>query len=212
MSNPSKRDVTISKALSYLLRHGAVKEGLTIDSLGYVPLNQVLEHKRLKSLKATGQDVERIVANNDKKRFTLMTADDGQVQICANQGHSLKSVGDDNLQLVGTETVPYPKVLIHGTTKPKAELIVKTGGLSKMNRNHVHFTDLENTVGKQVSGIRGFSTVLIYIDIDKFKKSGLHLYKSLNNVYLSPGNDQGIVPSDLFQKIVDRSSGEAILL
>lgn len=204
-----KRDINISKSLSYLLRHGAVKEHLSIDSSGYVPLSQVLQHNRLKSLKATKEDIERIVENNDKKRFTLSTGAAGEIKICANQGHSLRSVGDDNLQLLTPDE--YPSILIHGTTRAKLDIILHSGGLSKMNRNHVHFTDLEQTIGRQVTGIRGFSTVLIYIDMDKLKKSELKLYKSLNNVYLSPGDENGVVSKDLFGKVVDRHTGLLII-
>lgn len=35
-------DVKISKSLSYILRHGAVKEGLEISSDGYVKLSDIL--------------------------------------------------------------------------------------------------------------------------------------------------------------------------
>ena len=64
-----------------------LKKKLSIDDQGYVKISDVLSHQRLKSLKTTRDDINRIVQENDKKRFTIK--DD---MICANQGHSLKAV------------------------------------------------------------------------------------------------------------------------
>jgi 2'-phosphotransferase len=43
------REVQVSKALSWLLRHGAVEMGLSIRADGYVPLSEVLEVPTIKS-------------------------------------------------------------------------------------------------------------------------------------------------------------------
>jgi len=43
------REVTISKCLSWILRHGAVELGLSIRPDGYVPLSEVLEVPNVKS-------------------------------------------------------------------------------------------------------------------------------------------------------------------
>lgn len=201
-----RRDVQISKALSYLLRHGAVKEGLSIDSSGYVKLSQILQSNRLKSHKATVDDIKRIVENNDKKRFNLKDVD-GSTYICATQGHSLKKVSNDNLSLLKDEE--FPNVLIHGTTKKNFQLIVESEGLSKMNRNHIHFTSKLVTDNESVSGLRNFSSILIYLNIDKIKKQKISFYKSLNDVYLSDGIN-GIIPIEYFDKVIDRSTGEEI--
>ena len=39
---PPSRDVTISKALSWMLRHGALKSGLPLDSEGYANVAELL--------------------------------------------------------------------------------------------------------------------------------------------------------------------------
>ncbi|KAF9885745.1 hypothetical protein FE257_012630 [Aspergillus nanangensis] len=69
--NPG-RDVTISKALSYILRHAAEKEGLQMDEQGYANLADVLAWRKLKSQKATFPEIINAVANSDKKRFALL--------------------------------------------------------------------------------------------------------------------------------------------
>lgn len=44
-------DTDVSKTLSWVLRHGAVQEGLTIESSGYVPLEEVMQFLRKKGCK-----------------------------------------------------------------------------------------------------------------------------------------------------------------
>ena len=66
--NPKKKfedpSTILSKKLSYLLRHGAVKEGLEIGSDGYVKLESILNRHDFKGV--TIKDIEGIVENNDK--------------------------------------------------------------------------------------------------------------------------------------------------
>lgn len=205
-----KRDIQISKALSYLLRHGAEKEKLPIDDQGYVKLSAILSNNRIKTHKATREDIQRIVENNNKKRFTLIIRDEIEY-ICANQGHSLKTINNDNLQLLKPQD--YPTQLIHGTTLHNLQLILESKGLSKMNRNHIHLTsNLQNDdVKGVVTGIRHNARVLIYLDIAKLQShESIQIYKSLNDVYLTPGDSNGILSSDFFLKIVNRQTGALI--
>lgn len=203
-----KRDIQISKALSYLLRHGAVKERLSIDKAGYVKLSEILQNNRLKTHRATVEDITRIVANNDKKRFDIQDRE-GVRFICATQGHSLKTVTDDNLVLLETAE-DFPTQLIHGTNAKALKLILESGGLSKMNRNHIHLTSLLKSSEAAVSGLRNFSTILIYLDINKIQESDIKFYKSLNDVYLTPGNAEGMLPKEYFLKIINRKDGGPI--
>lgn len=193
-----KRDVQISKTLSYLLRHGAVKENLPIDAQGWIELGKLLNHNRLKTHKATVQDIERVVADNAKQRFSLKTVD-GTVFICANQGHTLASVTPD-LELLTTDTMPAN--VYHGTFKQKLPLI-ESVGLSRMNRNHIHFT---SDAEWSKLGIRQSCTVLIYIDTAKLLRDGYRLYRSRNGVILCAGNDEGIIPCSYFSRITTRNS------
>lgn len=104
-------DVLISKALAYLLRHGAVKEKLPIRGDGYIPLDAVLEKARLRQIdmitdptdctkngkkkvrKPSADDVKRVVDTpGDKKRFELTADENGQTLIRAMQGHSIVAV------------------------------------------------------------------------------------------------------------------------
>lgn len=188
-----KHDVRISKALSWLLRHNAEKEGLAIDSRGYVAIDDVLNHHRLKSLKCTRADLDRVVANNAKQRFNV----DGD-RICATQGHSIKLVANDNMEELTAATIPSE--IYHGTYRNKLPLIYQLGGLSRMGRNHVHFT---LTQLRNILGARHSANVLIYLDVDQCLAQGLVFYRAKNDAILCSGNDAGIVPLDCFARVVD---------
>ncbi|ODV94903.1 hypothetical protein PACTADRAFT_50752 [Pachysolen tannophilus NRRL Y-2460] len=215
----SKRDIQISKALSYLLRHGALKEKLDIDKDGYIALDDILSHNRIKSHRATFEDIKRIVDSNDKQRFTLRRGHDGDGEhkkyyICANQGHSIESVTQDEQLILLSKKSQFPKIIVHGTYTSKLLLILQSGGLSKMSRNHIHFAIGLPNEEKVISGIRQNCDVLIYLDIDKLLNSNeqnIKFFMSKNNVVLSEGNEQGIIPVEFFAKICDRN-GNIIMI
>lgn len=206
MTDLSRRDVQISKALSYLLRHGALKEKLPIDSNGYVPVAVLLGHNRLKSHKCTVEDIHRIVDNNDKKRFHIeqRSGPDAQPQelICATQGHSISEINpsDEVLHEI-TDVADLPETLIHGTNISKLLLILQSGSIKKGSRNHVHLSPgVPGRDSEVISGMRKSCTAHIYLKNGQQLLEQLQLFRSLNNVYLTP-ND---IPVSLFEKVVIR--------
>ncbi|CAH6722101.1 tRNA 2'-phosphotransferase [[Candida] jaroonii] len=180
----------ISKSLSYLLRHGAVKEKLPIDENGFIELNKVLNHQRLKSYKTTIQDIQTVVETNNKKRFSLRTLGETTF-ICANQGHSIE-ISNNNLVKLQPNEIPK---IFHGTYKNKLPEILNTG-LNKMSRNHIHLTD-------NFEYIRKSCNALIFIDVEKCLADDIIFYKSENNVYLTEGVN-GILEKKYFVNITDR--------
>lgn len=155
---PLPRNVQISKKLSYLLRHGAEKEGLTFDSAGFINVQDILNNRNFQSQKVTFDEVRQIVAENDKQRFTFAPAsetkngvtngqtagtesssssDPKQWLIRANQGHSLKVEAEGLLKPITDDNIP--ETAVHGTTHPSWPAILSSGGLRPMKRNHVHF-------------------------------------------------------------------------
>lgn len=84
----SGHDKTLSKRLSWLLRHGAEKEGLRLLAGGFLAVSTVLARPQFRGY--TAADVRRVVETNDKQRFSLLDDPDRGLLIRANQGHSLK--------------------------------------------------------------------------------------------------------------------------
>ncbi|XP_037301118.1 tRNA 2'-phosphotransferase 1 [Manduca sexta] len=124
------KDVSLSKSLSWLLRHGAVKEGLRISPEGYIEVNQILQHKNFRG-KYNQLDIERVVASNDKQRFKLrVNSNTHALEIKANQGHTL-TVSDAELIPI---LQPIYSTVIHGTYL-KCWPTIKVSGLHRMRRN-----------------------------------------------------------------------------
>ncbi len=192
-------DTKLSKSLSYILRHGAEKEKITMLPDGFVKLSDLLKHNNFKNYKV--EDFERVVADNDKQRFTLKKDDNGQYWVRANQGHSLKTVEQLELEKI-TDASAFP-IVIHGTYLRSWPIIEKEG-LSKMNRNHIHFATGFPEEGGVISGMRGSCQVAIYINMKKAMEDGYEFFQSANNVILCAGKgEKGILPSTYFSKVVD---------
>ncbi|KAK6431472.1 tRNA 2'-phosphotransferase [Oleoguttula sp. CCFEE 5521] len=251
---PVTRNTQISKTMSWLLRHGAEKEGLTFTSSGFLPVSAVLQNQKLKSLKATFDEIKEVVKEDAKGRFLLVTATSlasskdagedasgvtGQMDetsndprdwlIRANQGHSLK-IEDSAGLLTPITTGDMPAMAVHGTTRAAWSLILASGGLKPMGRNHVHFAtglpsawsktqtsdaiaavDDETAKAAVVSGMRNSSSVLIYLDLAKALDKGTKFGLSENGVVLTEGDENGLVPIEVFSKVEERG-GEGVVL
>ncbi|KAF2857916.1 phosphotransferase KptA/Tpt1, partial [Piedraia hortae CBS 480.64] len=210
------RQEQISRKLSWLLRHGAVAEGLHLHDGGYAKLSEVLSNRNLKSLHVTLEEVEQVVAENNKQRFSLLR-NGGEIDkwlIRANQGHSINIGTEGLLEPVTEENLP--QTAVHGTTNQAWVKIEESGGLKPMGRNHVHFaTGLPEGFGEGngdeapvISGMRMSSTVLIFLDVAKALEQGLKLWRSENGVILTEGNEEGLVPLSLFARVEHRKKGK----
>ncbi|XP_024873487.1 tRNA 2'-phosphotransferase 1 isoform X2 [Temnothorax curvispinosus] len=187
----SKSDIALSKRLSYLLRHGAIKEGLNIKPNGFVTVNELLN----KSLyKYTIDDIKRVVKENNKQRFTLETID-GVLEIKANQGHSIFKINELSLKIL--DCVDFD--IIHGTYF-KYWSKIKTEGLSRMKRNHIHFAKGLNFI----NGLRQSAELFIYINFGRAKEDGLIFLESENDVVLCAGNSKGLIETKYFLKVITR--------
>ncbi|KAL8689647.1 MAG: hypothetical protein Q9218_004733, partial [Villophora microphyllina] len=149
---PPSREETISKAMSYVLRHGAEKERLKLDEGGYINCEDLLAWPRLRSLKVTFPELQDIVATNAKQRFALIPSPSSTITasstpsakpsdylIRANQGHSIKIDSANLLTPLLPSDENCPEEVVHGTFEDSWAKILKTGGLKKMGRQHVHF-------------------------------------------------------------------------
>ncbi len=159
----------IGKRMSYLLRHNP--EDLKMDENGWVNVNDLL-----KKLGATFDQVKEIVDTNDKKRFAY---DSTMTKIRASQGHTIEV----DLKL---KEVEPPLFLYHGTSPTFVDAILHSGGLSKMERNHVHLSSNEITayqVGKRHS--KHLEPAILKVESGKMYKDGYKFYLSENNVWLT---------------------------
>jgi len=168
MKDKTKR---VSKFMSYVLRHNPQEIDLQLDENGWVSIEQLINNANSGGKSFTRDLIERVVATNDKKRFSIS---ENGLMIRANQGHSI------DVDLALKPLIP-PAVLLHGTAEKHLELIM-ADGLKKMDRHHVHLS--ENSETASAVGRRYGKLVLLKIDAKKMHENGFVFYKSDNNVWL----------------------------
>jgi len=194
-------EVRTSKTLSWILRHGAKSEGITMRPDGYVEVRDLLNNNRLRDLNFLA--LEKTVKDDPKNRYSLICEADVWL-IRANQGHSIQAVQMELEPITSAKQIP---MAVHGTTRNAWESI-STQGLSKMTRNHIHLA--QGIAGQSVvSGMRSSSQVLIYIDIQKALDAGLKFGVSTNGVVLSEGDERGFIPPEYFSR-VENTDGSAL--
>jgi len=165
------RLVKISKYLSKHLRHQPDRIGIKLAPGGWISVDELLAACKKHSFPINRIELDEVVANNDKKRFSF---DSTGTLIRANQGHSVEV----DLQL--EPTVP-PDVLYHGTGHGAVEAILREG-LRKMLRHHVHLSEDIDTV-KRV-GARHGRPVVFEVDATAMQEAGYTFYCSENGVWL----------------------------
>ncbi|KAJ6477410.1 KptA family-domain-containing protein [Mycena vitilis] len=191
-------EVRVSKTLSWILRHGAKSEGLAMRPDGYVKVTDLLANPKLQTLDLGA--LQEIVKADAKQRYDLVLEEgtpEGVWWMKANQGHSIKSVKLDLQPITSASDIPTG-VAVHGTTKEAWE-IISNQGLSKMKRNHIHLA--QGVVGDNVvSGMRGSSQVLIFVDVQRAIDAGLTFSLSNNGVILTEGDEHGVLGPQFFTR------------
>ncbi|MBN7573680.1 MULTISPECIES: RNA 2'-phosphotransferase [Clostridium] len=168
----SNKDMRISKFISLILRHKPEEIGLTLDEYGYISTSDLINGLNKKGYKVTISDIERIVAEDGKQRYSF---NNDKTKIKANQGHSIKV----NLEL---QAIKPPKVLYHGTATRFMDSICREG-IKKQNRQYVHLSaDIETAtkVGK-----RHGELVIFKINSEQMNKDGYKFFLSENKVWLT---------------------------
>lgn len=174
---------------------------MKIDSEGFIKISDILASPKFQ--KYTLDDVLHVVDTDNKSRYTIKTDSKGDLYIRANQGHSIPIENLELKEITSASDLPEG-VAIHGTFK-KLWPSIKTQGLSRMSRNHIHFSIGLPSSNHVISGMRNNSDLFIYVDIEKAIADGIKFYLSRNNVVLSSGID-GIIPKDYFLYVLDASS------
>jgi putative RNA 2'-phosphotransferase len=162
----------ISKLLSLVLRHQPGHIGLTLNENGWANVTVLIE-----KINATGNNIDfallqKVVDENDKKRFTF---NEDKTLIRASQGHSIE------VELELKEVMP-PDFLYHGTVA-KSLTAIRSEGLKKMSRQHVHLSKDKETAIK-VGSRRGVPIILT-IQAGVMHAAGYIFYLSANEVWLT---------------------------
>jgi putative RNA 2'-phosphotransferase len=163
--------IRASKFLSLILRHEPERVGLKLDSAGWAGVNELLDAVNRNGVSLTLEQLKQVVATNDKKRFAF--SEDGR-RIRASQGHSIE------VDLQYTPQTP-PELLYHGTPERSVGAI-RTTGLDKGQRHHVHLSPDPQTAANV--GQRRGRPVVLTIRSGDMHRQGHVFYRSANGVWL----------------------------
>ena len=171
-SNTMSDLVRVSKFLSLVLRHAPEKIGLTLDQNGWADVDELLNMMASNGKGVSRELLERVVAENDKKRFAF--SDDG-LRIRASQGHSVE------IELDLPPAIP-PDTLYHGTASRFIDSI-RSQGLKPGSRQHVHLSSDVTTATKV--GQRHGKPVVLIVRAKEMISAGHTFYVSENKVWLT---------------------------
>jgi putative RNA 2'-phosphotransferase len=173
-----ERLTKISRKLSKILRHQPDMIGLKLDNNGWADVADLIKKFgdiRLDDIATAPLSIEvlkDVVVTNDKQRFAF---NDDFTKIRANQGHSLEI----DLALKAVEP---PPILFHGTAIKNLQSI-KSQGLIKGSRQHVHLSKDETTAKKV--GSRHGVPVIIKVKTGEMYAAHYPFYQSENGVWLT---------------------------
>lgn len=165
---------SLSKEVSYALRHAPWEYELEPDAEGFVPVGQLLT-----ALNETGHygrpvtaaDLEAVVDAPGKRRHEIR---DGRIR--ALYGHSVQET------IKRVPSTP-PSVLYHGTTHRTLGQILKEG-LKPMGRQLVHLSaDVETA--EQVGKRRDRNPVILLVDAAAAHEDGIAFYEGNDKVWLA---------------------------
>lgn len=163
---------SLSKFLSLVLRHKPEVIGVQLDDAGWIDVDVLLTACATHGKPLSREQLALIVETSDKQRFAF---NEDRSRIRANQGHSV----DVDL---GYRAQTPPQHLYHGTASRFIESI-KTGGLIKGKRHHVHLTTNQETA-RNVGGRYG-SPAILTIDAATMHAEGIEFFVSDNGVWLT---------------------------
>lgn len=175
--------VRVSKAMSYLLRHGALKEQVPIQDDGKMKMSDLVSWLQSEGHHLTSDTVVDIVKTNAKQRYSYDPASD---MIWAAQGHTMQ---------MSVQMVPWTGQgpLVHASYMDVMESI-QADGLNRMERQHIHMID--PIAPGCWSLVRSNANMFVLIDAAKARESyGISFQMSDNGVVLSEGL-HGTIPTD----------------
>jgi len=163
---------SLSKALSWWLRHRPDAAGITLDATGWAPVDAILAALGREGHSSERATLEAVVTASDKNRFELSA--DG-TSIRARQGHSVA------VDLDWPVAEP-PEFLFHGTVERFMPAIMAEG-LKPMARHHVHLSPDARTA--TIVGARRGEPVILRVAAGRMAAAGAVFRLSSNGVWLT---------------------------
>jgi len=163
---------SMSKFLSFVLRHEPHHIGIELDANGWVAIDRLVDRCRDNGKALDREMLLNIVATCPKQRFAI--SEDG-LRIRASQGHSLE------VDLAYESSEP-PEFLFHGTIA-SCLTAIRAEGLQKMARHHVHLSP--DIATARTIGARRGKPIILRVAAKRMHDAGSLFYCSKNGVWLT---------------------------
>ena len=155
---------SISRFLSFVLRHRPADYPLRFDRQGFVSWDELFQTVKARFPDITEAELVGVIEKSDKRRFERR--DD---KARATYGHSF------HVDL-GLESVEPPPRLYHGTARDLAETVLREG-LKPRGRQHVHLSpSVEEAIA--VGQRRDPSPTVLVVDSQAAHAAGISFYSS----------------------------------
>ncbi|MCU0434201.1 MAG: RNA 2'-phosphotransferase [Bacteroidia bacterium] len=167
--------ITISKEVSYALRHAPEEFGITLDPEGWVNTDELVNainarHKNLPE-PVTAALLQKLNAEAEKQRWEF-----ARDEVRALYGHSTN-------ERIVKQTATPPAQLWHGTNAEAWKQISQTG-LMPMNRQYVHLSSTRDTA-LMVGRRRTSKVIMLCIDTEKALAAGHLFYHGNQDTWLA---------------------------
>ncbi len=169
----SRRRLKLSKLVSGILRHFPERFGLRLDREGFVEIKELVEAIKARRVSYSWLTEEHIIALahlDPKGRFEIFKG-----KIRARYGHSIRA-------WINYEEDKEVRILYHGTTRRRAENILKNG-IKPMKRMRVHLTASLEEAWQNAKRWKGKSVVLV-VDADSLRRRGIKVLKAGKYTYV----------------------------
>jgi putative RNA 2'-phosphotransferase len=167
-----KRQIKISKFLSYVLRHNPDIIGIQLDLGGWADVSSLLHAAEQKGFRITEGELKTVVKQSDKRRFSFSK---NYLLIRADYGHSIP------VELGYNPEVP-PDILYHGTAEKNLKEI-RSNGINKGNRQYVHLSmDIETATRV---GQRHGKPIILGVLSGRMHSDGCKFYHSTRKIWLT---------------------------
>ena len=203
----SSKESICGRFLSGMLRHDhGANRGVVRDAEGWIDLVALLEGGLARKARDANY-LYNIVECNKNRRFRCKRdLETNRVWLQAEQGHSGAEVEGllTDITLDNYQSLDVGPVIVHGTTKENWPLIRASGGLSRVNRTHIHFCRYDLDRGDEViSGMRSSSEFAIRIRLPDLLHAGFRVQFSQNGVVMVRQD----IPMSMFLNVVSLGPG-----
>ena len=199
----SSRKEAISRALVFLCRHGAEREGSPLCPQGCVAFEALLRvHESLRKLNADESDVMNIIdgQSEDKMRLDVKWGN-SILYVRTFQGHSANTSVDfrndpENI------LINNPSYTLHSTNSKSLTHILRDG-LKRMRRNAIHLAPALFNARQSLYIQRNKTPFSLLVDAKAATDAGHRFYATPNDVVLHDGGMNGLIEPEYIVGIHD---------